>query len=107
MMQVEHGQPLHGSDPELAVWRKGHVGSADAALCRGHAVGFAKPGVIERQLLAALVLFESGGGKPEDAVPSGEPQLSVRRSHHTEKIEIVVHLYQLISLYAVDPLWRG
>jgi hypothetical protein len=40
--QVEHGQALHGSDPELAVGRAGHVGSADAALCRSHAISLAK-----------------------------------------------------------------
>src|ERR1700740_1161685 len=75
--QVQHCQALYSGDPQLAVARYRHVGSANAALCRDHAIGFAKPRVIARGLLATLVLSERGFRKPEDAVTSAEPQLSV------------------------------
>ena len=104
--QVEHCQALYGTNPELAVGRYSHVGSADAALRRGHAIGSAKPRVIGRVLRVGLVLSEGVCGKPEDAVPSGEPQLSSLGSRHAEQIEVVIYLYQLVSFNAVNPLWR-
>src|SRR3984957_16779776 len=58
--QVEHCQSLYSSNPELAVGRHSHVRSADAALRRGHAIGSAKPRIIEGGLLDALVLSEGG-----------------------------------------------
>src|SRR5258707_8406297 len=106
-LQVEHGQALYGSDPELAVGGQSHIGGASAALCRGHAIGLAIPGVIGSGLLANLVLSESSCGKPEDTVRSSEPDLSARGSRHAEQIEVVIHLYQLISFNVVDPLRRG
>jgi len=39
--------------------------------------------------------------------PVGEPQLSSLGSRHAEQIEVMIHLYQLVSFNAVNPLWRG
>src|SRR6201995_999323 len=66
--QVQHGQSLHGSDPELAVGSEGHVGSADAALCRGHAISLAEPCVIARVIRVSLVLSDSLCRKAQDAL---------------------------------------
>ncbi len=106
-MKVQHPQALYGCNPELTVGRYSHVGIADAALRRGHAISSAKRRVVNRRLVAAFGLSKNGCGHPEDAVSSAEPYVPSLKRRHAEQIEILIHVHQLITLNVVDSLWRG
>jgi hypothetical protein len=104
--QIQHGQPLECSHPELAVRSDGDIGLARGALPGVQPVNAAVGGVIERRIRIQFGASEVTRGNPVDAASSAHPKVMLMGLDHARRLQRAVHPNQPIVFDAADAAHR-